>query len=211
MVGILLIIDSLVNYSKSDIDLGITPPKIYKICSCIKEQFCLSYNIRKENDLYLYFLAENLSVKFIGEELRYLGPDERSQALLLNKAIKKAEESPNINNKHWIDSTPGIYARRYRDFSLFVEELSNLLKGRFKIILNKIEIIRKEFDLKLYELNKETLEKDSFVILFLDESISIVDVMHIFKNMDDPIILHIPKVNNSDDKILYTNYLLDNL
>ncbi|MHA1764008.1 MAG: hypothetical protein ACTSYC_09685, partial [Promethearchaeota archaeon] len=87
MVNFLLIIKRIAPFTKKDIDKGNTPLEIYDLCTCIKETFCLSYAIRKLNDLYLYFIEESLFLKFHGGELKYLGSDERSQAILLLKAI----------------------------------------------------------------------------------------------------------------------------
>ncbi len=90
MVNFLLLLEKIIQYNKEIIDKGLTPKKIYELCSCIRETFCLSYSIRKDNNLLLYFQKEHILVSFIGEALRYLGPDERSQALLLEKALNKA-------------------------------------------------------------------------------------------------------------------------
>ncbi|MFX1531798.1 MAG: hypothetical protein ACFFBC_11850, partial [Promethearchaeota archaeon] len=93
MVNFLLLFEKIIEYTKKQINKGLTPQKIYELCSCIRETFCLSYSIRKNNNLYLYFQEENLLLSFIGKKLRYLGPDERSQALLLLKALTKLQES----------------------------------------------------------------------------------------------------------------------
>ena len=82
LANFLLIIEELINYTKEDIDKGHTPLYIYALCSCIRETFCLSYAIRKNNTLYLYFQEEKILIKFEGSNLRYLGPDDRSQSLL---------------------------------------------------------------------------------------------------------------------------------
>jgi len=97
LANFLLIIEEIIDFTKKDIDKGYTPPLIYKICSCIREAFCLSYAIRKNNNLYLYFQKEKILIKFEGSRLRYLGPDERSQALLLKKAFEKNISKSKLN------------------------------------------------------------------------------------------------------------------
>ena len=66
MVNFLLILEKIIEYDKKIIDKGLTPQKVYGLCSCIREVFCLSYSIRKNNILYLYFQKEHVLVKFEG-------------------------------------------------------------------------------------------------------------------------------------------------
>ena len=73
MANFLFLIGNIVEYSKKDIDQGNTPPEIYKICVCLKETYCISFNIRKENNVYLYFQNERILIKFEGSTLRFLG------------------------------------------------------------------------------------------------------------------------------------------
>ena len=89
MVNFLIYISKITPFSKKDVDEGNTPPDIYKLCVSIREAFCISYYIRKENNLYFYIEEKHILIKFIGNELRYLGSDERSQALLLSKVLNK--------------------------------------------------------------------------------------------------------------------------
>ena len=113
MVNFLLLFEKIINYSKKDIDKGKTPLNVYKICSCIRETFCLSYAIRKDNVLYLYFQKEHVLIKFEGQTLRFLGPDERSQAILIKKALNKIYEKFDNENNKWVKSTPGIFGKRF--------------------------------------------------------------------------------------------------
>ena len=53
LVNYLLLIEDIPYFTKEDVDEGLTPLDVYKICSCIRETFCLSYSIRKQNNLYL--------------------------------------------------------------------------------------------------------------------------------------------------------------
>ena len=100
LANFLLIIEEIIDFTKKDIDIGYTPPLIYKICSCIREAFCLSYAIRKNNNLFLYFQKEKILIKFEGSRLRYLGPDERSQAILLKKVLDKSISTINSNRNN---------------------------------------------------------------------------------------------------------------
>ena len=126
LVDFLLYHESIPDYDKSHIDNGITPIIIYKICSCIRETFCLSYGIRKNNNLYLFIKDQNALIHFIGNELRYLGPDERSQALLLHKALGIARNNSKLKNYSWTESTPGIRVKILNNFNLFLLYLNSL-------------------------------------------------------------------------------------
>lgn len=80
----------------------------------------LSNDIRRDLDLYLIFLGEPdppRTLHFVGNELKYLNPDERSTAALVKNALMK-------NAVHdWTMSTPGIYVSR-RGFADVLAELA---------------------------------------------------------------------------------------
>ncbi len=125
MANFLLIVEEIPDYGKSDIDKGNTPPEIYSVCSCIRTAFCISYGIKKKNNLFIYCQNKNFLIKFEGEKLRYLGPDERSQALLLKKALNTLNNN-NIPKIGWIESTPGIKMKKLNNIHSFFSFLSNL-------------------------------------------------------------------------------------
>ncbi len=123
MVNFIIITDDYPNYSKKIIDSGNIPIDIVNICSVIKEVFCLSYTIRKQNNMLLLFMTPRVVIKFVGAKLKYLGPDLRSQSLLLLKSLKKHRNSAIHEEFRWIESTPGIYSSH-----LNFEELFNILQ-----------------------------------------------------------------------------------
>ncbi|TFF90477.1 MAG: hypothetical protein EU548_02800, partial [Promethearchaeota archaeon] len=174
------------------------------------EFFCLSYNIRKENNFYLYFLAEDFSVKFIGNELRYLGPDERSQALLLNKAIKKGEQYTNSYNQHWIESTPGIYIKKFLSFDIFIEELSALLRKNFQVVINRKDIFKDQLKLDIKEFKDEKLIEDKPIIILLNENLPASILSNIMVNINDLRVFHLSKIKSPENKILYINFSIEN-
>ena len=147
LVSFLLIIKNLVNFSKKDIDKGKTPPEIYHICSCIREAFCLSYTIRKENNLFLNFQSEGILIKFEGAKLRYLGPDERSQVLLLKKALDKVNLFKSTDIEKWRKSTPGIFVRKFSNNQSVFTYFKSLefFNPIFLINENDVEIVNSCF------------------------------------------------------------------
>ncbi|MFX0017365.1 MAG: hypothetical protein ACFFBT_14545 [Promethearchaeota archaeon] len=205
MVNFLLLIEDIPYYSKKDIDCGLTPLEIYRLCSTIREAFCLSFSIRKQNNLILFFYKTLSLIKFQGNKLRFLGSDERSQALLLNKAIMKLYEIK-INLK-WIKSTPGIIVKKLADFQeglQFIKEISQ----------NKIIIVngyyKSQISLKLKEfINLESLNEYLYILqIFLNES-KASDFIGLIKKKIDLKFLVLPKVKLIEDKILFINFIID--
>lgn len=88
---------------------------------CVNSAFFLSHDIRKDVEIYLILQGEPdppKTIRLIGNELKYLNPDERSTgALIRNALIKK------LGNEEVL-STPGIYISR----SSFEGMIRNLVK-----------------------------------------------------------------------------------
>ncbi len=104
-MNFILFISQLPPFSKRDIDNGITPPLVYEIIEACRCAFFLSHAIRTDVNFALNILQENLFLCYRGEKLRYLGPDERSQALLLGKAVDLGRSLADGQSKI---STPGL-------------------------------------------------------------------------------------------------------
>jgi len=203
-------LENFVEYSKREIDEGYTPQKIYELCSSIREAFCLSYSIRKGNNLYIYFQEENLLLSFIGKELRYLGPDERSQALLLLKAFDKGT---NINPKEdpeMVKSTPGIYCMKFLGESSFVNYINNVINGIIYLIIDGAESIEEEL---------KTLFLDKKIEVIQDTNLYIIPTYPIptkksgfinrFKEMKNINFLSLSKIKSIENKVLYINFRKD--
>jgi len=79
------------------------------LCRCVNASFFLSHEFRRDVECYLVLLGEPDSpktIRFSGEHLRYLSPDERSAGSL----IKKALAIP--TGEEFRDTTPGVQVRR---------------------------------------------------------------------------------------------------
>ncbi len=105
-MNFILFISQLPSFSKRDIDAGNTPPLVYEVIEACRCAFSLSHAIRADVNFALDILQENLFLLYRGERLRYLGPDERSQALLLGKAVDLGRSLAIGQSKQ---STPGIH------------------------------------------------------------------------------------------------------
>ncbi len=219
LVNFLLLLEKIIDYNKKNIDKGNTPSQIYNICSCIRETFCLSYNIRKDNDLYLYFQSDNVLIKFQGNRLKFLGPDERSQALLLNKAIVKTKQPNHSRGEKWIESTPGIYVRSLksnRSLILYLKsmDLKNLIMVFDAINLFELAFLAHTYDYpKIKKLENIKDLKNSFVIIPINtfDQVKLLKLIaQIFPSMLEKItIATLNKIKTDGDKILYINFQID--
>jgi len=216
LTDFLIIVRNLTVYTKKDIDKGQTPSDIYKICSIIRETFCLSYAIRKQNNLFIFMIDHLVLLKFEGKTLRYLGPDERSQALLVLKAIDKLKET---DIKAWRKSTPGIYYRTFDTFNSFIHYFQFLRNGFFSFIFTTITAFDLGFLAHTYDFPRivklKSLKdlKDEFFILS-DEKNNLLHflrkIVQIFPTLIEQILLiPLKKVKKIEDKILYVNFQID--
>jgi len=210
LVNFLLLFEKIIKYSKKQIDKGLTPLKIYELCSCIRETFCLSYSIRKNNNLYLYFQKENLLISFIGNKLRYLGPDERSQALLLLKALTKLQEIDSQSKTEIIKSTPGIYVKNFQEESSFLQYFNTLINGSVYFIIDYVKSINKDISVQTFKNEIEKIEESDFYII--PNYITTTDKKHLIKRfteMKNINFLSLSKIKPIENKILYINFRKD--
>ncbi len=85
------------------------------LCRCVNSALFLSHDLRRDVRVYLVLKGgvQSKIVRFDGEAVRYLNPDERSAASLIKKALEKQIQG------FWTDSTPGV--------SVKIGEFSDLL------------------------------------------------------------------------------------
>jgi len=210
LVNFILFIENISKYSKREVDLGKTPHDVYRLCCCIRETFCLSYSIRKENNLYLYFQKEHVLIKFEGKKLRYLGPDERSQALLLVKALNNAKKSFYIENDQWKKSTPGIFFRKFFDNSSFINFYKSIRKGKTFLMIDLPQHVEEKVE--DFNSNNEffgNMENDFFIIPIYSISRDNSNIIELFKEVKNIKLISLSKIKEVDNKILYINFRKD--
>lgn len=91
------------------------------LCRCVNSSLFLSHDLRRDVVIYLILQGEpdaSKIVRFDGEHVRYLNPDERSSGSLIKKALEKNA------GHHWKQSTPGVWIR-YGGLKDLLEELGN--------------------------------------------------------------------------------------
>ena len=201
LVSFLIINNSYTRYSKKDIDLGNTPLDIFKLCSGIREFFCLSYSIRKDNVLYLYFHSDLVLIKLDGSKLRFLGSDERSQALLLLKVLEKSSTS---STEKWERSTPGFYAMKLLNplnIIHFIEKMS--FERIFLISQSTSTNLQNDFN------NKNFTSQDFFIIRNGSEDKVVKGLFENLNSSTKIIQINFSEIKSLENKILYINYLID--
>jgi len=200
-------VESVSKYTKGDIDEGKTPLDVYTLCAIIRESFCISYTIRKDNNFYLYNETDHLFIKIEGKSVRYLGSDERSQALLLLRAFMKIENNENYNDREWIKSTPGIYVKKLPNSELILENINgNFIDNRIFITDISNENFKKNVK---YGENIDENSSYCYLFSFSQESITFLKFLQkvneecSLKNID------LSKIRGIENKILYVNFLYD--
>lgn len=79
------------------------------LCRCVNSALFLSHDLRRDVVIYLVLLGEPEPpkiVKFSGQDVRYLNPDERSSGSLIKKALELKARI------RWKESTPGVWVRQ---------------------------------------------------------------------------------------------------
>ncbi len=207
MVNFLILIEKFPKFSKSDIDVGKTPIYVYNLCSIIRESFCLSYSIRKNNNLYLYFESLQLLMKYKGKKLRFLGSDERSQAILLNKALEKINGDEKVKTQEWEKSTPGIFVKRLSNSGSILENINNILH-------NKIVFIAEFENKDLYPdvINLDDLDDMSeycYILPYSQNSKSSLRFLQVIKENYNLKYINLSNIKGIENKILYINFRID--
>ncbi|KGK99778.1 tRNA (pseudouridine-N1)-methyltransferase [Methanococcoides methylutens] len=79
------------------------------LCRCINSSLFLSHDLRRDVQVHLVLLGEpepGKIVRFDGEHIRYLNPDERSAGSLIKKALQKTAGEWETR------STPGVFIKK---------------------------------------------------------------------------------------------------
>jgi tRNA (pseudouridine54-N1)-methyltransferase len=161
---------------------------------CINSAFFLSHDFRRDVKLYLVLQGEPnppRTIKLVGNELKYLNPDERSTgALIRNALIKKL----GAQNGDEIQSTPGIYISG----STFFNVISDLAK------ISQLVYLREDGD----PFTSDENPGDLTFILSDDKNMTEEEEKEILQ-LNPKIISLGPKSYHSDHCITLVNWIMD--
>jgi len=206
LVNFLLLIEKIIEYNKKTIDNGLTPQKIYQLCSCIREAFCLSYAIRKHNNLFLYSKKEDILISFLGKKLRYLGPDERSQAILLLKAVNIGKVISQTNYNYPKESTPGINVIRFSNESSFLQYIDSLFVSTYFLDIEYYDgLIKEPEKIDSVYIRDDTL----FVISSSELNNNFNEIYNHFMKQKNVKFISLTDIKPIENKILYINFIKD--
>jgi tRNA (pseudouridine54-N1)-methyltransferase len=88
------------------------------LCRCVNAALFLSHDLRRDIQVHLV-LADEVTVRIDGSELRYMNPDERNIAGLLKQALEAKDRA--IGHRE-AESTPGIHVSK-RGFRTVLDDL----------------------------------------------------------------------------------------
>ena len=94
------------------------------IARCVNASLFLSHDLRRDVEFFAVLLGEPtppVTIKFSGEHVRYLSPDERSPAALIKKALERG-----IPPEGEAEATPGVYISK-RSFADVISGMNNLV------------------------------------------------------------------------------------
>jgi hypothetical protein len=121
-------------FTKKDIDACDVSPAWAATCDAIRAVFFLSRSIRKERDAWLCFPGLDMVIVFTGSSLRYLGPDERSTLMLVDKAMTALQHQSQAGRTtpaepRWIETTPGVRCRAIAGLDDALQEYATVHAG----------------------------------------------------------------------------------
>lgn len=147
-------------------------------------------------------------IKFEGKTLRYLGPDVRSQSLLLIKALNRFDEKIIFENKNnWIQSTPGIFIKK-------LHSDQNIINV-FKSLNNEMIFFFNEDYLNPDNIgtipDKLYIKLENYILIFplnvfKTENLNFLRHLTNYKNT---LSYKLPYIKSVQDKILYINFQID--
>ncbi len=126
------------------------------VARCINASLFLSHDLRRDVDTLVILLGDPnppVTIRFNGEKVRYLSPDERSAAALIKKALEKGAPASGEE-----ESTPGVYISR-RSFE-------DVIGGR-----NKVNYLHEDGQ----DFRKAELKGDEAFVLSDHQNLSAVE------------------------------------
>jgi tRNA (pseudouridine54-N1)-methyltransferase len=151
------------------------------LCRCINSSFFLSHDIRRNTECYLILEGDepHKTLRFSGETIRSLNPDERSAGALIKKGLSTPAEPKFKKAADGIAIRTGGLAKLLQEFSFAIldengEDIRDVEKLPENFILSdhmnfteKEEILLK--DLPRYSVGPRVLHADHTITVILNE------------------------------------------
>ncbi len=141
------------------------------LCRCVNAALFLSHDLRRDVNVYLVLKggSQPKLVRFEGERVKYLSPDERSAASLIKKALEKNAQD------FWTESTPGVSVRN-GGFSELLKELEKTPHFINYLREDGEDIRGKKFDGPLFVLGDHeglTWDEEELIKQYRHETVSV--------------------------------------
>jgi hypothetical protein len=154
-------------------------------------------------------MKHNLIIKFDGRQLKYLGPDERSQSLLLNKALNLSNQKNITKKLDLIKSTPGISIQNFPAEQNLVD-IFNSITNKDLVIFNGDEILSSNF-IKISPKNLKKLDRSFLIFPSYLKTHNNIEILYQLNEQKKVLHFKIPYLKAIEDKILYINFQIDRL
>lgn len=167
------------NFSLNDMPGG--AGRMDVLCRCINTSFFLSHDLRRDVECYLILLGgdEETTLRFSGETIRSLNPDERSAGALIKKGLTMSAAND------FKKAADGIYIRKGGLAKLLAEEKfalldengedirlakdlpeNYILSDHMNFTEEEMELIK---DLPKYSVGPKILHADHTITILLNE------------------------------------------
>jgi hypothetical protein len=146
-------------------------------------------------------------IKFAGASLRYMGSDERSQALLLKKALDKLTNIEKSKSQKMAKSTPGIFVKRLQNGESILGNIKGMEYDKI-VVFEELKKKNKRTITRVIE-DLDKLSKYCYIYLFPQNSKKGIDLLRSIDEEYNLIYINLSTIKAIEDKILYVNFLID--
>jgi tRNA (pseudouridine54-N1)-methyltransferase len=151
------------------------------LCRCINSSFFLSHDIRRDTECYLILEGGNphKTLRFSGETIRSLNPDERSAGALIKKGLCNSAEPEFRKVADGIAIRTGGLAKLLQEFSFAIldengEDIQNvntlsenfILSDHMNFTVEEETLLK---DLPRYSVGPRVLHADHTITVLLNE------------------------------------------
>jgi hypothetical protein len=139
--------------------------------------------------------------------LRFLGSDERSQALLLKRALDKINGDKKVKTQEWEKSTPGIFVKRLPNSNSILENIDNILRNKIVYIA---EFENKDLYSDVTSLNdSDDMSEYCYILPYPQNSQSSLRFLQVIKENYSLKYINLSNIKGIENKILIINFRID--